>query len=138
MSTDSKSRDRIKAGIATAAFEGLLAYALISGMAVDVPAKVDRELKIFDIAMPTPPRPVEKPVHRQAKSQARDTAASPPSLKAKTTEIVAAVPAIALIVPPTVVVTLKPGTDSDPSAGAAPVAGPGSGGGGKGTGNGSG
>jgi protein TonB len=133
----SRNEDRIKGAIGAALLQGLFLYALISGLAVKMPASVGDDLKLFGIAPEPPPPPVEKVVPHRG-SRKPEGAASPPNLRAKPTEIVAPPPVLPFVVPPPVVSAPIAGPGSDPSAGAADVRGPGTGSGGVGTGTGSG
>ena len=134
----SRNDDRIKGAIGAAILQGLFFYALISGLAVKLPAANGDDLKLFAIAPEPPPPPVEKVVPPRSGSRKPEGAASPPNLRAKPTEIVAPPPVLPLVVPPPVVTAPIAGPGSDPSAGAADVRGPGTGSGGVGTGTGSG
>jgi protein TonB len=133
MSSIAENRKRVGAGVATVAVEGLIACALIFGMAVDIPAKMNRDLKIFNVReVPAPPPKVEKIAPRQAKRVAAKSASSPPALKANPAEILAV--QVPPVLAPTVVAAATPGSGNSPSAGASSVDGPGSGNGGAGTG----
>lgn len=127
-------RDRAATIAIVALLHALLGYALIAGLKVTMPVHADRTLALFDLLpAPPPPPPDVKPKPREAR---RDGASSAPNLRAKATEIVA--PIVLVPVPPPIVVAPIRGVGADPSAGAAPVAGPGTGGGGDGDGDGDG
>ena len=137
MAITKSSSDRIKAALAAAALEGLLAYALITGLAMKVPAAIGEHLVLLGITPPPPP-PVRKTVPPPTRATKPQGAASPPNLMAKPTEVVAPVPLVAPVVPPPIAAAPVAGPGSDPSAGASDIAGPGTGSGGQGTGLGSG
>jgi protein TonB len=132
-----RRNDRIKAAAAAALLEAALAYVLITGLAARVSGVVTEPLQVFGVLPDPPPPPPRKTVPPPSSSKP-EGAASPPNLEAKPTEIVAPPPEIAQPVPPPVAAAPIAGTGSDPSAGAAPVAGPGTGSGGLGNGTGSG
>ncbi len=130
--------DRIKAATGAAVLQLLLGYAVVIGLSVDVPARVEDALKVFDIAPPTPPPPPPKVVPRRATVRHPVGAAAPPGLRAHATPIVVPPPVVPPLVIPPIVAAPVAGTGSAASAGAAPLPGPGSGAGGAGTGSGSG
>jgi len=130
--------DRVKAALGTAALQLLFAYALLTGLAVEMPAGIGDRLRVFAIAPPpVPPPPPERVVPRRAASE-RPEGGSPPNLRARPTEIVAPVPLVQLKLPPPIVAAPVPGPGSDRSAGNADVPGPGTGRGGEGNGTGTG
>ncbi len=131
-----KPGDRIKAAIAAVALQGLLVYALVTGLAVHMPGVADGRLALFSV-LPKPPPP-EKPVPRPVKSAKAEGAAAPPNLRSRATEAVAPPAIVPPITPPPIVVAPTAGTGADPSAGASDRPGPGSGAGGQGNGTGSG
>jgi protein TonB len=131
-------RDRIASATASILLCALLGYALILGLGVTMPAVAPEALKLFAVGPKPPPPPPERVVPRPARSHRPEGAASPANLKAKATEVVAPKPIVPPIVPPPVVVALKPGPGAEATTGAAPVPGPGTGAGGIGTGTGSG
>jgi protein TonB len=136
-----RNQDRLKAAVGVAAFHGLLGYAFITGLAVDFPREVADDLKIFDVPEAPPPPPVEKPVPERVKVEAPEGAASPPSLTAKATPLVAPPPKVQLDLPPPPVVTSPkpaPALGNDRSTGASEIDGPATGSGGEGAGTGSG
>ena len=131
-------KDRAVAAIGAVVLPGLLGYALISGLAVSMPAAVVDTLKVFGVSPPPPPPPVEKVRPRPSPSRKPQGAASPPNLKSKATELVAPPPVVPIVVPPPVVVAEKAGVGAQAIAGASNVRGPGTGSGGQGNGTGSG
>jgi protein TonB len=134
------NRDRIKSALGVAAFHALLGYALITGLGFQLPAEVTDKLQVFDVVEPPPP-PEEKPIPAKVRVEAPEGAASPPSMKANPTPIVAPPPIIKLDVPPPVVSVPVPTpvpTGVDPTAGVAAIPGPGTGTGGEGNGTGAG
>ncbi len=131
------TNDRIKSAIATIAIQALLGYALVAGLAMTMPRNADDSLKLFRVALPSPPPP-DRSIPPPQRSQRPDGAASPPNLRSKATEIVAPVPIVQVLQPPPVVVAEKPGIGADPTTGAADIRGPGTGSGGVGNGTGGG
>lgn len=133
-------RDRLKSAAGVAAFHAVLGYALITGLGFELPVEVREKLEVFDVVEPPPP-PVEKPVPAKVRVEAPEGAASPPSLKANPTPIVAPPPVIKLNVPPPVVTVPEPTPlpeGTAPTAGVAAIPGPGTGTGGEGNGTGAG
>ena len=122
---EARNPDRVKAAIGVAGLHALFGYALITGLAVEIPAKVSDNLKLFDIRPAPPPAPIEKTIADRASKNKPEGA----NIKAK--------PA-ASVAPPPVMAAPTPGVGSDPSAGASDVRGPGTGSGGQGAGTGSG
>lgn len=140
LANEDGNRDRLKAAAGVTAFHLLLGYAFLTGLAVDFTRGIADELKIFDVPeAPPPPRP-EKSVPAKARAETPEGAASPPSVKAKATPLVAPPPTVRLDPPPPVVTAPEPAPASgnDRSTGASEVDGPGTGSGGEGTGTGSG
>jgi periplasmic protein TonB len=133
-----KASDRIKAGAITFILQMLFGYVLISAFGIRLVPVIDDSLKVFDLAVPPPLPPPEKPKRSRIPSPKREGAASPPNLRAKPTEIMAPKPVIPLIIPPPVIVAPMPAMGSRNSAGAAERPGPGTGSGGQGRGTGSG
>jgi protein TonB len=134
------NRDRLKSAAGVAAFHALLGYALITGLGYELPAEVREKLEVFDVIEPPPP-PIEKPIPARVRIEAPEGAASPPSLKANPTPIVAPPPVVQLQVPPPVVTVPEPTPVPEgtaPTAGVAAIAGPGTGTGGEGNGTGAG
>lgn len=135
-----ENRDRFKSGLGVAAFHLLLGYALITGLGFELPAEVKDKLEVFDVVEPPPP-PEEKPKPAEVRVKAPEGAASPPSLKANPTPVVAPKPIIKLDVPPPIVSVPLPTPvpiGLDPAAGVAAIPGPGTGTGGEGNGTGAG
>lgn len=118
--------DRLRAGIGVALVHGLIAFALLRGLAGQPPATHEPEPRLIDVPIPPPP-----PRHRdeQPHARRRSGAAAPPNLRTPRAEIVEPRPIIPLVLPPPVVTA---------PAGASDRAGPGSGAGGQGQGTGSG
>lgn len=133
--------DRLKAMAGVALLHALLGYALLTGLASRVARDAGETLKLFDIAEPLPPPPIEEPRPAEARTPDPEGAAAPPNLEARPTPVVAPPPRIRLDVPTPVIAApeatpLPPGPN--PSAGASDRAGPGWGAGGSGVGAGSG
>lgn len=93
--------------------------------------------QLIDISPEPPPPPVVE-VPLEEKTPEKEGAAAPPNIESQATPVAAPKPRIALPVPPPIPVTETPRQGSDPTQGAAPVAGPGTGAGGVGTGTGAG
>ena len=143
------TEDRIKSGIAVAAFHALIGYALIIGLGIDVASAIDERLKIFSVPPEALPPPLEevKPPQEPTKEKAErvkaapkdpEGAAAPPNIKSRPTEIVAPKPEIKLPVPSPVIAAPIAGVGAAATSGNAPVFGPGTGAGGIGNGTGSG
>jgi protein TonB len=130
-------QDRAKAAFGAAALQGLMAYALIFGLATNVPAIVRENLTLIAVLEPPPPPPERLRPH-PVQNTRPEGRASPPNLRSRATDIVAPRPVIALPVPPPVIAALKPGIGMDPTTGSADIPGPGTGAGGEGDGTGSG
>jgi periplasmic protein TonB len=130
------TQNRIRGGAITLLVEGLIGYGLILGFSVDVPARLDEQLKIFNLAARTPPPPLVKPKPKPTQSKKASGAASPKNIKSKATEIVA--PKMPPVIEPPVVAALRPYMGNEASTGATQQRGPGTGAGGFGTGTGSG
>ena len=133
------NRDRAKAAAGAAACHLVLAYALIVGLRYQPGESVSEALQIFDVA-PEPPAPIRSVPAETARPEP-EGAASPPSLRARPTPVVAPVPKIRLKPPPTIAAVPKPSPvpeGSASSAGVAGIPGPGTGTGGQGEGIGSG
>lgn len=134
-----RNRDRFKAGAGVAAFHALLGYAFLTGLAVTIPRTVGENLKVFAVPQAPPPPPVIS-VPARNRSEAPEGAASPPSLKAKASPVVAPPPRIPIDVPPPVATAPRPepAGGRDRSTGASSIDGPGTGAGGEEMGTGSG
>ena len=130
------NRDRAIAFAAAAAVQLAFGYALIAGLAVDLPAAIGETLKMFAVAPPPPPP--SRIVPKKIASKRPEGAAAPPNIRSKATEIVAPPPIVVVTEPPPIVAATKPGLGAEATAGAAPVRGPGTGAGGIGDGTGSG
>lgn len=130
----SLTRDRAVAAAGAVTLQLLLGYALLTGFAVSIPARVRDEMVTFGIALPPPPTPPPPPMPVQ-RSKADSGKAAPPARKAHATEVVAPV---TVPLPTRLPAAPRPGIGADVRQGAAPVAGPGSGAGGAGSGTGSG
>jgi protein TonB len=130
---DQLRSDRRKAAAAVALLHLVLGYALVAGLGVDFRRAVEEPLRIFSIAVPPPPEPtVPAPVRRPDP----EGAASPQSLKARPTPVVAPrqAPSRSRAVP----MPLPAATGSARDAGASSQPGPGTGAGGEGSGAGAG
>lgn len=133
-----KTRERVGGAAGASLLVALIGYVLVAGFGGDLPRRIAEDMKVVAL-LPDPPPPRPDPVTARRETQRRKRgAASPPNLTARTTEIVA--PPLVVRPPPAppVIVSRIAGPGSDPSVGAAPVAGPGSGSGGRGNGPGSG
>ena len=133
-----KSNDRLVGAIGAVLVQGALLYALLVGLAVHLSNGPDEKLSVFAVTPPPPPPPRERTVPHRIRSRHREGAASPPTLRAKRTEVVAPPPVVELPVPSPVVTAPVAGIGSADHAGASTVPGPGSGSGGVGNGTGSG
>lgn len=124
-----KSRDRVKAAVAVGALHALLAYALISGLALQVAQQASESLNVFDVTEPAPPPappPPEETAPAASPAPAAEGAAAPKSKQA-------------VVVPePEIWFAIAPTLEAAPEAGTSDVAGPGTGSGGEGAGSGSG
>ncbi|MES2753877.1 MAG: energy transducer TonB [Pseudomonadota bacterium] len=129
-------RDRVVSALGVALIHAALGWALLTGLGVSVPSVVEEQLALFDVTLPQP-TPVVPPPDRAQRAPERSGRASPPNLKSVATPIVAPPPVIPFPPPPIVAAPVARDGD-DPTAGAAPVAGPGYGAGGEGDGTGSG
>ncbi|WP_084582582.1 energy transducer TonB [Sphingomonas azotifigens] len=128
---------RLRGAVAALAVEALLAALLFAGLRAQAVLRADPDAPLlsFDVPPPPPP-PVPEPAKRRAAPK-EEGAAAPPNRVSQATEVAAPPPPV-LLPPPPVVAAPKPAAASDPSSGAAPVAGPGTGAGGQGDGTGSG
>lgn len=131
-----RSLGRAGAAAGVAALHVLLAYALLTGLAVDVGRAVGERIKAFDvIQQPPPPPPVSIPP--PVKVDAREGAAAPPSLKARPTPVVAPRRNRRSPIAAVEKATKHP-EGSNPRAGSSATPGPGTGAGGQGQGTGAG
>jgi protein TonB len=125
-------RDRIATGAAVVLLHAAFGYALLAGWTVGPTHADEAGPQIFTLA-PDPPPP--KPLRPEPKRSARAAGeASPPNLRATSTEIVAPPTVLPFPVPQPVVTAPVAGAGSDASAGASDIAGPGTGSGGQGDG----
>lgn len=136
-----QNRERIASMIGVALFHALLGYALLNGLGVEVVARAEQSLTLFDVLdLPPPPARMAPPSPAEvdrARPKDPEGAASPANLRATPTAIVAPKPEIRLP-PPPIVAAPAAGQGNAAAAGAADVLGPGTGSGGQGTGLGSG
>ncbi len=131
-------RDRVRAIVAVVIVHvGILLAVLGAGKVGLAERTEEPPIETFDVIEPMPPPPVVEQV--QAEPEPREEgAASKPNLESQATPVVAPPPRIELPRPTPVVATETPAQGSQPTQGAAPIAGPGTGAGGSGTGTGSG
>ena len=123
-----RNKDRIWAIAGVVAVHGLLAYALLSGLAMRVSERASDSLKLVDIVLPEPPPPPPPPPPAEASKPKSEP--SPPNLKAVPSPVVAPPPRVRIPAPSPVVAAPVASTGSASSAGASTVAGPGTGAGG--------
>ena len=81
-----RNKDRIWAIAGVVAVHGLLAYALLSGLAMRVSERASDSLKLVDIVLPLPPPPPPPPPEEASKPKGEP---SPPNLKAVPSPVVA-------------------------------------------------
>jgi len=134
---------RIKSAVGACVVQGLIGYALISGLAFQITRQTEERLKTLDFTVDLPPpsepaRPEKVAKSKVAKPRDAEGAASPANRKNTPSEIVTPPPQIRLEVPPPVIAAPIAGQGSAAVAGAALVPGPGTGRGGEGSGLGSG
>ena len=134
---------RIKSAIGACVVQGLIGYALLTGLAFQISGRTVESLQTLDFTLDPPPpsepaRPEKVAKSKVAKPRDAEGAASPANRKDTPSEIMAPPPQIRLEVPPPVIVAPIAGQGSAAAAGAALVLGPGTGRGGQGTGLGSG
>jgi len=129
--------ERVRAGAGVAALHLLLGYLFLSGLGVRLAETSSERLKVFNLPEEPPP-PLSTPAEEPVPSE--EGAASPPSLNARPSPVVAPPPEIRLPIPPPVIASPKPteAEGAETSAGASAIDGPGTGAGGLGTGKGSG
>lgn len=130
------TRERAGALAAAGAIHLGLIYLLMTGLGIDVPAKLDAAMQLIEVGPPPPPPSQILPPPRPSKRP--EGAAAPPNKRAKASDIYAPPPPIPPPVPPPITAAPTPGRGTEASAGAAEMAGPGTGGGGTGNGTGSG
>jgi protein TonB len=131
-------RERLRAAAAVALLHLAIGYALVSGLGVRIVRNLSPQLKLFDVALPPPP-PAPKTVPARQRTPRPEGAASPTSLKASPSPIIAPPALVPVLSPlPTTpkATPVPPGSDRD--AGSSTVDGPGTGAGGLGDGTGSG
>jgi protein TonB len=126
-----RNRDRIWAIAGVVAVHGLLAYALLSGLATRVSERASDSLKLVDIVLPLPPPPPPPPPAELSKPKGEP---SPPNLKTIPSPVVAPPPRIRVPAPSPIVAAPVASTGSAASAGTSNIAGPGTGAGGAGCG----
>lgn len=131
-------RDRAGALAAAGAIHVALIYLLITGLGIDVAAKVSDAIQLIEVGPPPPPPIVVTPRPLPKRAKKREGEAAPPNLKSVATPVVAPPPVIRLPVPPPVTAAVTPGIGAQATQGAAEVPGPGTGSGGIGNGTGSG
>lgn len=131
-------RDRAGAMAAAGAIHVALIYLLITGLGIDVAAKVGDAMQVIEVGPPPPPPIVVTPKPLPKRAKRPEGQAAPPNLKSVATPVVAPPPVIRLPVPPPLVAAEKPGIGTRATAGAAEIPGPGTGAGGIGDGTGSG
>lgn len=132
----SVSKDRIGAATGAVVLEGLIAYALLTGLWIRPDTPVSEAVKLFQITPASKPSPPPRERVSPPRTRAPEGAASPANVRSQATPMVAPPPQLPLQSP--IVAAPDPGVGSDPSAGAADVPGPGTGSGGQGRGTGSG
>lgn len=132
-------RDRVVAGLGSAAVVALLGWVLVFGLTVPPVLRRDTVLATIALAPPPPPPPpvrnVRKDPPRVPTRAAPREKPSPPNLRSKPAEIVAPPPVVRLPPPPPPVVAAPiAGPGMAATAGASDRPGPGYGAGGRGTG----
>lgn len=128
-------RDRVTAGIGTAAVIASIGYALLFGLNVAPWWRHEQRMVLIPLQPPPVPTHPHEHVARPRKRSSR-APASPRNLKAKAAEVVA--PPVARAPPPPLVVARMAGVGMEAANGAATLPGPGEGAGGRGDGPGSG
>lgn len=129
-------RERVAAGLGSAAILALTGYALLLNPSDQAAPKPEPPATLLTLRPPPPPprvHPVERPVRRRAAGKP-----SPPNLRNKATPLEAPPPIVRLAPPPPIVVAPHAGTGMAANTGAADRAGPGEGAGGAGNGTGAG
>ncbi len=127
----SAERGRLRFAIGVAALHILLAWALLVGLGVKMPARVAESLTLIDLR-PLPPQPVDTTSGERTRRKQPD---SPRNLKARPAEVVAPKPQVVVPAPPPPVVAAPvAGLGDEREAGLADIFGPGSGDGGAGAG----
>jgi protein TonB len=132
-----EQRERAGAAAFVLILHALLAWALVTGLGVEVVREVASRLKVISIAADPPPPPEPKSVPAPVRVPEPEGAAAPPSLKSRPSPIVA--PREARRSPVRTAPEPKPlPTGSAPDAGASARPGTGTGAGGEGSGAGAG
>jgi protein TonB len=131
-------RDRLLSAIGAIALPALLLYALVVGLAVQMPTAIDDGLALFGIAAEPPPPPKVRIEPAGKRIKRPEGAAAPPNLRSEATEIEAPPPVVPITTPPPVISAPVAALGADATSGAAPIPGPGTGAGGIGNGRGSG
>lgn len=135
--TLSNPRERMGSAAAALALTGALGVLLTLGLAVQPGgAATDAAMALFQVA-PDAPQQVET-ARAPERNRRPEGAAAPPNLRSRATEIVAPVPLVPVVLPPTLPVSEVAADGADTRSGAAEVAGPGTGAGGVGVGTGAG
>lgn len=132
------NRERIGSAAIAVSIQGLLLWALVSGLAVQMPRVIDDGLAVFGVTVEPPPPPEVRIEPAKERIKRPEGAAAPPNLRSRATEVVAPKIDPPIPVPPLVVAAPVPATGPDASSGAAETPGPGTGAGGVGDGTGSG
>jgi protein TonB len=130
--------DRLIGAAGTVVMIGLLGYALLFGLAVDMRARGDQPMILLDLHMKPPSPPHPKAHAERATRHKASGRASPRNLRNKPAEIVAPPTPVILPAPIPVVSAPKAGPGMAAAAGASDRPGPGTGAGGQGDGTGSG
>ena len=128
-------RDRLRAGVPTAALTALIGWALIASLGISTRQTAEEGLKLFDTPPPEPPARV---VPEPQRSRRKAGEAAPPNIRSRATEVVAPEPIVTLPIPPTITAAPITGPGIDASSGSTDRPGPGTGAGGEGNGFGSG
>ncbi|HEX8388302.1 MAG TPA: energy transducer TonB, partial [Sphingomonas sp.] len=131
------NRDRAISAVGAAALQGLIGWALLSGLAASFGRAPDEALEVFAVAPEPPPPPPERVVPNPKRSEKREGRAAPPNRVSRATPVVAPTPVVVPPVPSPVVAAPVANTGAEATQGAA-LPGPGTGAGGVGDGTGSG
>ena len=126
-------RERAASALGSAVLVAGLGWALTVGLGVSLPGTMEETLAAFDVA-PLPPPHEEQVVPPKQRSKRPEGRAAPPNIRSQATRVVAPVPVVPVLVPPTINVAPVAHIGSDPTAGAADRPGPGTGAGGEGNG----
>lgn len=128
-------RDRARSIAAVALVHAALGYALLTGLGMSIPQKLQESLEVVDL-LPPPPAPQEKAAAEHKAAPRKSGEASPANIRSKATEVVA--PEVKIIPPPPLPAATKANMGDQFTSGATSMAGPGNGAGGIGNGFGSG